>query len=171
MNQQVSQVLARFFATLEIVRRELKVLQYSNAQLSSYKIDSVWVESLDTDMQAAEKLEAFVSRFGRLQDTIGDKLIPRALTAVAEKPASMLDNLNRAERLGWIRNVEFWLTARELRNKLVHEYMLDEEQFAKDVNSAFQFCSMFEEVYSELFSLAEKQFGIKEDELLGYLKG
>ena len=32
----------------------------------------------------AERLDVFVSRFGRLQDTVGDKLPPALLTALAE---------------------------------------------------------------------------------------
>lgn len=126
----------RFLATLEIVRRELVVLKYSHGRLFASDIDPSWVEHLETNMDDAEKLEAFVSRFGRTQDTIGDKLIPRALSALAEKTSNVLGNLNRAERLGWLASVDSWLVARDLRNRLVHEYMIDANQFAEDVVSA-----------------------------------
>ena len=45
-------------------------------------------------------MEAFVGRFGRLQDTLGDKLLPAYLAAEGEFPGTALDNLDRAERLG-----------------------------------------------------------------------
>ncbi len=169
MTTQLEQARVRFLATLEIVRRELNVLKYSHEKLFSFSVDRAWVESLDNNMKAAETLEAFVSRFGRLQDTIGDKLIPRALTALAEHPGSMLDNLNKAERLHWLEDVNAWLSARELRNKLVHEYMTDENQFAKDINSSAQFYTMFHQVYLELLKVAEKNFGVTENELREYL--
>lgn len=44
---------------------------------------------------------SYVSRFARLQDTLGDKLLPQLLRALGEKTASTLDNLNVAERLGY----------------------------------------------------------------------
>ena len=46
----------------------------------------------------AEKVEAFVSRFGRLQDHLGEKLIPRFAALVGESPKSMLDVLAYAEK-------------------------------------------------------------------------
>ena len=46
-----------------------------------------------------ERVEAFVSRFGRLQDTLGDKLLPVYLEAVGEHTGAVIDNLDRAEKL------------------------------------------------------------------------
>ena len=43
-----------------------------------------WVRGLASAPELAEQLEAFVSRFGRMQDTIADKLIPRWLMGLAE---------------------------------------------------------------------------------------
>lgn len=161
----------RFLATLEIVRREINVLNYSSGRLFSYTIDKNWAERLRDDMQAAEILEAYVSRFGRLQDTIGDKLIPRALLAMAEKTGSMIDNLNRAERLGWMDNVDDWVTARELRNKLVHEYIKNAENFADDVNSAHKAEEMLTSVYARLLAVALSHFNVTESELAPYYAG
>jgi hypothetical protein len=45
-------------------------------------------------------LAAFVSRFGRLQDTVGDKLLPALLSALAEPVGPAIDNLDKAEKLG-----------------------------------------------------------------------
>lgn len=68
-------------------------------------------------------LDAFVSRYVCLQNTLGDKLIPAMLRASLEKTGSQLDNLLRAEKLGWIESVQRWIELRKLRNRLVHEYM------------------------------------------------
>ena len=40
-----------------------------------------------------------------------------------EKTGSQLDNLLRAEKLGWIESTQIWIEIRELRNRLVHEYI------------------------------------------------
>ncbi len=44
---------------------------------------------------------------------------------MAEKPGAAIDNLNLAERLGWIESTDTWLMIRKLRNQMVHEYIED----------------------------------------------
>ena len=56
----------------------------------------------------SERLDAFVARFARLQDSLGDKLLPALLRALAEPVGAALDNLNVGERLGWFDSVEQW---------------------------------------------------------------
>lgn len=170
MSATVREAGTRFLATLEIVRRELAHLARSKARLEGETINRQWVKSLDTNLDAADMLEAFGSRYGRIQDTIGSKLLPRALMAVAEEPGSMLDNLARAERLGWIASEEQWLDARELRNRLVHEYMTDPDQSAKDIQAAIEYVTLFRQAYENFLALAKKQFGVSEGDLVKYLE-
>lgn len=80
---------------------------------------------LESDPDLAERVEAFVGRFGRLQDTVSDKLLPVLLVALGETPAAAIDNLDRAERLGLIVSADEWMTMRKLRNQMVHEYVED----------------------------------------------
>jgi len=70
-------------------------------------------------------VDAFVSRFGRLQDQIGEKLIPRFAALLGESHKSMLDVLAYAEKMQWVISAETFIGARKLRNLLVHEYMSD----------------------------------------------
>jgi hypothetical protein len=160
----------RFLATLEIARRELALLEYSHSKLFSVTIDPHWVQQFSTDMDGAETLEAFVARFGRLQDTVGGKLIPRALTTLLEKPGAMIDNLSRAEQLGWVTDTEGWITVRELRNRLVHEYVTDPGQFAADIRAAGEFVPMFRKTYESLLELAQDRLGVAEHQLQDYLQ-
>lgn len=51
-------------------------------------------QRVEADPVLAERLDAFVSRFGRLQDTVGDKLLPALLSALAEIPGAAIDNLS-----------------------------------------------------------------------------
>ena len=80
---------------------------------------------LEDDADLAERVEAFVGRFGRLQDTVGDKLLPLLLVALGEKPSAAIDNLDQAERLGLLRSADEWMTMRNLRNQMIHEYVED----------------------------------------------
>jgi hypothetical protein len=82
-------------------------------------------QKIEADPILAERLDAFVTRFGRLQDTVGDKLLPALLNALAEQTGAAIDNLDKAERLGLITSADAWMEMRRLRNQMVHEYIED----------------------------------------------
>jgi len=119
---------------VRITAKEVRYLERIVNRLRKMNIDLAWVESLENSDEHSEMLDAFVSRYGRLQDTLGDKLLPAILRLNLEKVGSQLDNLLRAEKLGWIESTQIWIELRELRNRLVHEYM----ESASDLLSALQ---------------------------------
>ena len=108
-----------------VTEKEVKHLLDTDRRLFADLFTIDVAKQVETDPVLAERLDAFVSRFGRLQDNLGDKFLPQLLTALAEKPGAALDNLNLAERLGWIQSTEEWLLIRKLRNQMVHEYIED----------------------------------------------
>ena len=77
----------------------------------------------------AEKIDAFVGRFGRLQDHLGEKLLPAFARLLGGQPKSLLDVVAYSERMGWVESAEEFIGARKLRNLLVHEYMTEPELF------------------------------------------
>lgn len=82
-------------------------------------------KKIEADPILAERLDAFVSRFGRLQDTVGDKLLPALLSALSEKTGPAIDNLDKAEKFGFVESADVWMEMRRLRNQMVHEYIED----------------------------------------------
>ena len=108
---------------IKVTEKEVRYLTLTANRLNELNINLSWVESLDNNDLHSEMLDAFVSRYGRLQDTLGDKLLPAMLRGSLEKTGSQLDNLLRAEKLGWIESTQIWIEIRELRNRLVHEYI------------------------------------------------
>ena len=157
--------VARFLQTLEIVAREGKHLSYSWNSLFGQTIEAEWVRNLEQDPACAERLEAFVSRFGRMQDTMADKLLPRWLLALAEVPGSQIETLNRAERLCVLTSTEQWLEARNLRNRLVHEYMTDPARFAEDLMLAREYSLILLDTFNRLRLDAMTRIGIKAENL------
>lgn len=147
----------RFLSLLEIVGRKGDLLLKTDARLFKANLDAAWVERLKNEEDLAERLDAFVSRFGRMQDTLGDKLIPSLLRTLAEKPGSALDNLNRAEKLGLLISVVEWLDARNLRNKLVYEYMADAEEFAAALNQAHIGVKLLVDTYNAINLFAQSR--------------
>ena len=122
----MSGIQDRLFLITQLVKvteKEARYLTRTANRLNELNINLSWVESLDNNDLHSEMLDAFVSRYGRLQDTLGDKLLPAMLRGSLEKTGSQLDNLLRAEKLGWIESTQIWIEMRELRNRLVHEYI------------------------------------------------
>ncbi len=62
--------------SLEMAERAVAHLKYSHTTLFAQAIDLEWVDSLKEREDLSEKIDAFVGRFGRLQDYIGEKLFP-----------------------------------------------------------------------------------------------
>jgi uncharacterized protein with HEPN domain len=108
-----------------VVQRESRYLQQTTQRLFIHDFTAQAVAQLEADPDRAERVEAFVGRFGRLQDTLGDKLIPAVLAALGERCGPAADNLDRAERLGFVASADEWFAMRALRNQMVHEYVED----------------------------------------------
>lgn len=150
---QTDAVLARLLA---LTARESEYLGRTTARLAGEQPDLAWVKSLPAADQRSEMLDAFVSRFGRLQDTLGDKLIPALLRASLERIGSQIDNLMRAEKLGWIDTVDGWVALRELRNRLVHEYVDAPERLLQALLAALDGVVVLQATQARLLEFAKR---------------
>ncbi len=121
---------------MNLAERESAHLRYTYRTLYAEPIDYTWVEDLATREDLAEKVDAFVGRFGRLQDHIGEKLLPAFSRLLGGNPKSLLDTVAYAERMEWVVNAEGFVGARKLRNLLVHEYMTEPELFLEALLAA-----------------------------------
>jgi hypothetical protein len=81
------------------------------------------IEAVETDRHLRQLTDQLLFRFIKLQDVIGERLVPATLARLAEPYENwpMRDRLDRLERLGYV-DVEQWLRWREARNRLAHEY-------------------------------------------------
>lgn len=69
-------------------------------------------------------LELIGSRLGKLQDAMGKHVFSLTLDLLGEwnERQSMIDCLNRLEKLAFIEKADFWQYLRQVRNELTHEY-------------------------------------------------
>ena len=118
-------IVLRLKFLARVVRKECRHLSTTDQRLFEKSFTLEQAARLESDLDLAEQVEAFVGRFGRLQDTVGDKLLPLLLNALGEKTSAVIDNLDRAERLALIKSADEWITIRNLRNQMVHEYVED----------------------------------------------
>ncbi|MBB3329542.1 hypothetical protein BDK63_000382 [Halomonas campaniensis] len=100
-------------------------------------LQSAAVPRLDDD--TIDRLDLFLSRFGKLQDFMAGKLfraLARASLEDTGADVSLLDTLNRMEKFGVLLAVDDWLEVRQLRNAFAHEYLNDSAAIAENINSA-----------------------------------
>ena len=117
-DNSTSSTYQRLTFLARIARKEAVLLETTSNRLFS-GINRAGVEDIERwvqDSLLAERMDAFVARFGRLQDTLGDKLIPALLRYLGESTGPAMDNLDKAERFGWIGSASQWMVYRKLRN-------------------------------------------------------
>lgn len=127
---------------LDLAQREVAHLKFTHRRIFSTPPTLDWVRALSANPVEAERLDAFVSRFARLQDHLGDKVLPRFAALVGANPRSLLDALNIAERMQWVGSAQQFVSARKLRNLMVHEYMTDQNLFLDAVLASDEACQM-----------------------------
>ena len=128
----------RLLFLARVVEREATYLGDTDRRLFTLPMTTERAASLQADALLAERVDAFVARFARLQDTLADKLLPALLRWLGERPGPFIDNLNAAERQGWVGNAAAWFELRRLRNQMIHEYVEDLTVLADALNATHE---------------------------------
>ena len=150
-------VLARIQFLIRVSAKECRHLQTTDSRLFRECFDESRAKKLDEDADLAERVEAFVGRFGRLQDTLADKLLPALLSALGEQVGAQLDNLDLAERFGYVASAELWFAMRQLRNQMVHEYIEDPAILASALQSGHDFVPMLIQAAESMLADIERR--------------
>lgn len=97
-----------------------------NTMTNLSKIDFLWIELL-------------VSRFGKLQDILGAKIIPLFFEEHQTniQNMTMLDIINLCEKVGIIKNAALWKEMRSIRNHVESEYPDHPELIALYLNQLY----------------------------------
>lgn len=110
--------------TLSSIRQMMQSADIDYTLLVAEVIDAAWLK----DYNHQRIVNSFLFNYLKIQDKIGGKLFKLALQQWRELDSdelTMLDILNRLEKLGIIESVEAWDKLREIRNALTHEYPED----------------------------------------------
>jgi hypothetical protein len=156
--------LQRLAFLVRVVQKESAHLLSTDGRLFASPFTQEDAARLETDVDLAERVEAFVGRFGRLQDTLGDKLLPALLSALGEHAGPFVDNLDRAERLSWISSVDDWLVMRQLRNQMIHEYIEDPIILTSALNAGHGFVPSLLATSARLIDEIEHRWAVKNRE-------
>lgn len=130
------------YSTLQAAKTHAHRLAYAREQITRrLPISGKVMEALPDEEVAV--FELFTSRFAKLQDVLGGKLFKLALD-FAEEPSprtSFLDTLNILEKLGCVTDRNLWLSLRETRNHISHEYPHNYDDLAYYLNKAVELSS------------------------------
>lgn len=122
-----------------VIEGEARNLQTTDVRLFAKPFTAEMAKRLDKEQELSERVDAFVARFSRLQDTLGDKLLPALLEALGEDRAILIDRLDKAEKFGWIESSEQWMAIRQLRNQMIHEYIEDPNVLAEALQTGHDY--------------------------------
>jgi hypothetical protein len=98
----VSERSERLLFLADDVPREASYLAQTDGRLIAHGCVPVELDGPPGNPDLAERVDAFVARFGRLQDALAGAQLPRSLKGLLAAVGSMLDKLDRAEGLAWI---------------------------------------------------------------------
>lgn len=114
---------ATLLAALAECRLHAEVLTEALSDLSPAVFTTEDVARLGSDQRRV--LDQLAFRFGKLQDSMGEKVLPGVLDLVQEPLSpgvTFAEKLQRLERIGALANAADWRRLRELRNQVAHEY-------------------------------------------------
>jgi len=97
MTRYIPDALPAFQHTWRIVCREAEGLADVRDRLFAEAPTLEQLMQLGEDKALADRIEAFGSRFTRLQDQLGEKTLPRLLALFGSSPKALLDTLQAAE--------------------------------------------------------------------------
>ena len=117
-----------------------------------FPLDTDRYENLDDD--GVGLIDQLLFRFGKLQDTVGQRIFPALLHVLLEwqENQSFLDRLLLLEKLEVIDSAQDWTNLRELRNTLTHEYPDSPEHNTQSLNLLWQKLSVLLEIWEQIAS-------------------
>ena len=97
-------------------------------------------ESVFQDEERVKTIDSFIYRFIKLQDLTGQKLFKFYLDDIGDyrDDMSLLDVLDKLEKLRVIDKAETWMQFRKLRNELTHEYPDNEDEITEGIKLALE---------------------------------
>ena len=121
-----------------------------------FPLNSDKVENLDKENLLL--LELLTSRFAKLQDLLGSKIIGDflAMTEDARENMTMLDKIHMLERLEIIEDSELWKEMRVVRNNISHEYPDKPELTAENLNRIFELAPKLIQLFVNIKSKTEQ---------------
>jgi len=108
---------------IELSKAAARVLEESRSRVGLFYQSITTGAALSIGQR--ESCEALTSRYARLCDLLVQRLFRTVDQVELVDEGTVLDRLNRAEKRGIIASAAEWRELRELRNSIVHDYLIE----------------------------------------------
>ena len=130
-------------------------LHFNRAKMTYAEIKLFEDNLNNATFQDAEKIktiDSFIFRYIKIQDLMGDKLFKEFLTLVGDYKSTMtmLDILDKLEKLEIIDDAASWMIYRNLRNTLTHEYPDNEDEIIEGIKTALNVFLELQRIYQKI---------------------
>lgn len=150
--------IAEVQAALKECEHHASILHAARAEIGDRRFSAKTVDTVESE--TVKLLDQSAYRFGKLQDTLGTRVLPGILD-LSEEPLPEAtpfgEKLQRLERLAVIPSVNQWRRLRELRNQLAHEYVDAPELKAAALNRFIDGIDQALEMWQQVAGFAEKK--------------
>jgi hypothetical protein len=100
--------------------KALRTLDHVAASLSEYQ---TFDPAINYTPKSLEPYDALADRFVRAIECCLRHFRSQELREFGEQSETTRNLLNRMEKLGWVSDASLWLTMRNIRNRIVHDYL------------------------------------------------
>jgi hypothetical protein len=130
---------------------EIHIDRLEKATLEIKKLNSFNEVNLK-DFEVIKTIDTFIYRFMKLQDYLGQKFFKVFLDEIGEysDDMSLIDILDKLEKLNFINSSEEWMQIRKLRNKLAHEYPQSYDEIKNDLILAVNYYNRMKDIYLKM---------------------
>ena len=124
-------------------------------EIIGFKLDL----SIYEDKERIKTIDAFIFRYIKLQDFMGEKLFRELLRRIGEYKdnMSLIDVLDKLEKLEIVSNADKWIDFRNIRNKLTHEYPDNEEEIIEDIKLSLEFFKEIDDILNRIIDYAREK--------------
>ncbi|WP_051654239.1 hypothetical protein [Persephonella sp. KM09-Lau-8] len=104
------------------------------------------------DPEKVETIDAFLFRFSKMQDTMGEKLFPLILEVLGEESRNkpFIDILNRLEQLEFLPSVNEWKELRKISNLITDIYPWEQEMLIKELQQTIEAAEKLMKLYDNI---------------------
>lgn len=121
-------------------------------------IENIYEPAVFTALKIEQKaiFDAYLKRFSSLQDFLGSKIFPLLISISGIGSTKMTEVLYHAEKEGLIDDLNTWISLREARNELEHDYPDDMIKALADLKFCIDSFTLIESYYFNVIEFSSK---------------
>ena len=152
-----SELNDRLIQTFDTCAVHIKRMRFAKSKVGAFiplSSDNYYL----MDEETIGFLDQYIFRFSKLQDSMGSRLFPLTLEALAEPVADMafIDILNRLEKFEVLDSAFSWVQLRKIRNDIAHEYPASLIERIEGINFLFDKLEVLNQIIERCQNILNK---------------